>query len=185
VVGLWPQDRPRTILRIPEPAWFMKYVTVFDASNSDHALPGIVVLGFVCIVCAAYFMISSFVKVPAPAMLYNTSSAIRFWFGLLLGGFAIYIMPTEREVRDIESRALRDRHYSTVAGPVTDFTRYYAGVVEKGESFVVSGKRFFISPYDDGSSFHQLSLEGGIMRDGRNVRITYFDADILRVEIAE
>jgi hypothetical protein len=164
----------------------MTYVTLFNVSDSSHGVSWIAVAGFACIAGAAYFLFSTWVEVAGPRALRRIPAVIRFWLGALLASLAVYIAPAaDRWGGKADSSAPSHERHSVVAGTVTDFAKIYAGVIEKGETFVVDGKRFFISPYDTGPGFHQLSSQGGPIHDGLNVRITYSDSEILRLEIAK
>jgi hypothetical protein len=71
-----------------------------------------------------------------------------------------------------------------VEGPVKEFVPMpYEGHAD--ESFVVNGHRFAYSDYDLTKGFNQTQSHGGPIREGLQVRITYIDDKIIKLEIAK
>ena len=90
-----------------------------------------------------------------------------------------------------EWRALRDAQrtgtYRVVEGPIEDFKAMPP--TEKGrETFRVRGVEFSVSDFEMTSGFHTTSYRKGPIRQGLDVRITYFPYKgqnlILRLEVA-
>ena len=52
------------------------------------------------------------------------------------------------------------------------------------ETFVVSNRYFAYSDYDSSPGFHQTQARGGPISEGLRVRITHFDSNIIRLEVA-
>jgi hypothetical protein len=80
--------------------------------------------------------------------------------------------------------ALRNRSYQVVEGRVTNFSPLPVsghGV----ESFDVDGVSFSYSDYIITSGFNHTAANGGPIRPGLYVRVTYVDDAILRLEIAK
>ena len=70
-----------------------------------------------------------------------------------------------------------------VEGDVKEFVPMpYEGHAE--ETFVVSGRYFSYSDYDETKGFNQTQSHGGPMKEGLHVRITHVDGTILKLEIA-
>ena len=77
----------------------------------------------------------------------------------------------------------RHENVDVVEGTVTQFVPMpYEG--HANESFVVNGRRFEYSEYDETAAFHHTQSHGGPIREGQRVRITYSGNDILKLEIA-
>ena len=75
--------------------------------------------------------------------------------------------------------ALADGRYAVVEGHVTDFVEK-----PKSESFMVDGVRFSYSPYVMTPGFNTPAWDGGPLREGMQVRISYVGNTILRLEVA-
>ena len=78
----------------------------------------------------------------------------------------------------------RNENVDIVEGKVTDFVPMpYEGHAD--ETFVVGGHRFAYSEYDETKGFNHTRSHGGPMNEGLQVRITYVDDSILKLEIAK
>ena len=80
--------------------------------------------------------------------------------------------------------AVDRKEYRVVEGRVTEFVPMpYQG--HANESFVVSGHRFSYSDYDLTKGFNWTQSHGGPIRENLQVRITYVDDSIVKLEIAK
>jgi hypothetical protein len=70
-----------------------------------------------------------------------------------------------------------------VEGEVKEFVPMpYEGHAQ--ETFVVSGRTFSYSDYDETKGFNHTQSHGGPMREGLQVRIAHVDGSIVKLEIA-
>jgi hypothetical protein len=73
-------------------------------------------------------------------------------------------------------------NYEVVQGQVEQFSPMpYEGHAD--ESFVVKGKKFEYSDYSGVTGFHNTSSHGGPIRQGLQVRISYVDDTIIKLEV--
>lgn len=80
--------------------------------------------------------------------------------------------------------AARSGKVEVAEGQVKEFVPMpYEG--HANESFVVNGHRFEYSDYDLTKGFNQSQSHGGPIREGLQVRITYIDDKIVKLEIAK
>jgi hypothetical protein len=80
------------------------------------------------------------------------------------------------------TQALREGRVSTVEGRVTDFVPMpYGG--HPDEQFTVSGVRFSYSDYLIVPCFNNASSQGGPIKEGLWVRLSYRDNCILKIEV--
>ncbi|HTV49017.1 MAG TPA: hypothetical protein VMG59_11300 [Phycisphaerae bacterium] len=78
--------------------------------------------------------------------------------------------------------AYRNGNYAVVEGRVENFHPMpYEG--HSDETFTVGNESFSYSDYDIQPGFNQAASHGGPIRDGLQVRIAYYDGQILRLEI--
>lgn len=83
------------------------------------------------------------------------------------------------------AEAVRTGRVNIVAGPVRNFVPMpYGG--HAYERFCVRRKCFQYSDFDDGGGgFNNTSSHGGPIREGLDVRVTYVDQTIVRLEVAD
>lgn len=168
------------------PVSAMTYVTEFDAARDGHVSWWLPAFWLAYVIGAAVVVRAEVAGNSAFARLLGRPPSVRAWVGLGFFSLVLSSILTGDYVNMYNaSSALREGRYRVVAGPVTGFDRYYGGVFEKGETFVVAGKRFTVSPYDGLAGFHQMSSQGSPIRDGLNVRIAYSGSKILRLEVAK
>jgi len=164
----------------------MTYITVFDAARDGHVSWWFPVFWLAYVIGAVVVARSEAAGRGALTRLLGRSPSLRTWIGL---GFVALVLSSILTGDYVDmyraASALRAGRYSLVAGPVTGFDSYYGGVFEKGETFVVAGKRFTVSPYDGLAGFHQMSSQGSPIRNGLNVRIAYSGSKILRLEVGK
>jgi len=79
---------------------------------------------------------------------------------------------------------LASGNYSTVQGHITDFKPLLQGRTGD-ESFTVQGKTFSYSDHGLIAGFNKTKREGNQLKEGMEVRVTYINDKILRIEIAE
>ena len=168
----------------------MAYITVFDAARDCHeASRRIPVLAFVCCFIGAFYLRSTLARVFPDVKPWGRPPSISTWIGIGLFSLAPSVLLFGSFGDCTDASALQAGRFSIVEGPVTEFDEYFGGVFGKAESFMVSGKRFTVSRYigsaGEHGGFHQLSSQGGPIRDGLNVRIAYSGSEILRLEIAK
>ncbi len=77
---------------------------------------------------------------------------------------------------------LKTAQYTVVEGPVTDFV---PNPYKDAESFVVNGHRFSYAQAIVTTGFRQTAADGGPIREGLYVRISYSGNLILRLEVAQ
>jgi hypothetical protein len=126
----------------------------------------------------------AFMQLTLPRGLHGRARVIFSWiffkFSLLLA--AVGLPGTLREYHRATSDFLEGR-YSIVEGPVTDFVPMpYQG--HALESFTVSGHRFSHSDVVT-AGFRNTASNGGPIREGLYVRITYTGNLILRLEVGQ
>src|SRR5205823_10453449 len=79
--------------------------------------------------------------------------------------------------------ALRAGRVSIIEGRVESF-RPLASPRDRLESFSVGSKTFKYSKYEMTTSFKKTAIDGGPIRDGLLVRVSYLDRHILQLEVA-
>jgi hypothetical protein len=168
----------------------MAYITIFDAARDcREASRWVPALAFVCCFIGAFCLRSAMARVFGDVKLWGGPPSISAWIGIGLFSLAPSVLLFGSFGDCTDASALREGRFSIVEGPVTEFDQYFGGVFGKGESFRVSGKRFTVTQYNasagERGGFHQLSSQGGPIRDGLNVRIAYSGSEILRLEIAK
>jgi hypothetical protein len=150
----------------------MTYQTLFDVAQNGYA--------------AWWFPVFGLVFTAVAGGLVNWRSRVSYKIGLGLAALwtILAFVVTYRDYRDAVWN-LQNGHYAVVEGPVTDFeARPGKGWAQKAESFLVDGKRFEYHGAVVSPGFHQMVSQGGPIRDGLQVRITYSGPDILRLEAA-
>jgi hypothetical protein len=80
--------------------------------------------------------------------------------------------------------AARDGSTEIVEGKVEQFVPMpYEGHAQ--ETFIVNGRYFAYSDYDQTKGFNRTQSHGGPMKEGLQVRITHVDGSIVKLEIAK
>ena len=80
--------------------------------------------------------------------------------------------------------AARDGSTEIVEGKVEQFVPMpYTGHAQ--ETFIVNGRYFAYSDYDQTKGFNRTQSHGGPMKEGLQVRITHVDGSIVKLEIAK
>ncbi len=80
--------------------------------------------------------------------------------------------------------AARNGSTEIVEGKVEQFVPMPSGG-HANETFIVNGRYFAYSDYDQTKGFNQTQSHGGPMREGLQVRITHVDGPIVKLEIAK
>jgi hypothetical protein len=114
----------------------------------------------------------------------GASSVFAFSFlGFALLWTAIAFFSTSNEYSSLSS-SKAEGNVAIVEGPVTDFKPMpYSG--HAIESFCVEGKCFSYSDYVVTSGFNNTSSHGGPIREGLQVRVSYVDNAIVKLEVAQ
>ena len=100
-------------------------------------------------------------------------------FGLLWVGIGALNHSHFANLRD----AARNGGAEVIEGEVKQFVPMpYEGHAQ--ETFVVDGRHFSYSDYDETKGFNHTQSHGGPMREGLQVRITHVDGSIVKLEIA-
>jgi hypothetical protein len=160
--------------------------TVFDASQNGYATWWFAAVGllFVCFGALLVFAPATANRL-MPAGLQGRSRTLFGWTFLLfaVAWTLLNFEDTYQKYRDATT-ALRNRQYSVVEGPVTDFVPMpFTG--HAMERFTVGGRRFSYSDYVLTIGFHHTASHGGPIREGRYVRVSYVGNLILRLEVAQ
>lgn len=101
-------------------------------------------------------------------------------FGALWVGFGVINYSNFANLRT----AARDGSTEIVEGKVEQFVPMpYEGHAQ--ETFIVNGRYFAYSDYDQTKGFNRTQSHGGPMKEGLQVRITHVDGSIVKLEIAK
>ena len=101
-------------------------------------------------------------------------------FGALWVGFGVINYSNFASLRT----AARNGSTETVEGKVEQFVPMpYSGHAK--ETFIVNGRYFAYSDYDETKGFKNTQSHGGPMREGLLVRIRHVDGSIVKLEIAK
>ncbi|EDN65662.1 membrane protein [Beggiatoa sp. PS] len=160
----------------------MDYKIVFDIFTEGYKSFIFVIFGILFILIGYFLQLNTKHKVK------NISQKMKVWFanfyfwGSLLITVLLFLMLLVSYI--IGCYLLMTEKYEVVEGIVTDFIPMpYSG--HSYESFVVNGKRFSYSQYSMGPEFHHTKSHGGPIDQGVQVRISYINNKILRLEIAK
>lgn len=150
----------------------MTYETLFDLNQNGYAAWWFPAFGLVFVVATG-----GLVK-------WRRRASYRIGLGLAALWTIAAFLVTYRDYRGAVWK-LQTGDYAVVEGPVTDYeARPAEGWGQKTEAFRVGGKRFEYHGAVVTPGFHQMAAQGGPIREGLKVRITYSGADILRLEAA-
>jgi hypothetical protein len=150
----------------------MTYQTLFDVAQGGYA--------------AWWFPAFGLVFVAAGGALVKWRSRASYRIGLALAALwtITAFVVTYRDYRSAVSK-LQNGEYAVVEGPVTGYEALPGkGWGQKAETFLVDGQRFKYHGAVVSAGFHRMASQGGPIRDGLQVRITYSGPDILRLEAA-
>lgn len=101
-------------------------------------------------------------------------------FGALWIGFGVINYSNFANLRT----AARNGSTEIVEGKVEQFVPMpFEGHAQ--ETFIVNGRYFAYSDYDQTKGFNRTQSHGGPMKEGLQVRITHVDGSIVKLEIAE
>jgi hypothetical protein len=158
----------------------VNYVTVYDLAEAGYPEWYVPVFGLVFLLLAGVLIRY---RGLFPASGPNAFRRVFPWAGLSLavlwtGAYTAVTLARYRSLR----AALHSGAAQMVEGPVVDFVPTYVG--HGLEHFTVNGQPFAYSDFIERPGFHTTSSNGGPIRGGLQVRITYFDGAILRLEIA-
>jgi|WetSurMetagenome_2_1015567.scaffolds.fasta_scaffold73505_1 hypothetical protein len=158
----------------------MHYEVVFDAAQASYRD------GYLCLLllfpAAAIVWIVADRRAPS-----SKRTLLRRVFPYIAAGFTGFLAIggiTLSWYNAWEFRArLSGGQYEVVEGVVTEFSPMpWEG--HKPESFVVNGRRYEYSDFEDQPGFHNAQSHGGPIRSGLWVRIADIDGQIARLEIA-
>ena len=150
----------------------MPYETVFEISWQTFPWP-VLIVGVTALALGAVVLALRF------------SRGSRSW---RVVGIALMIMGlfwSLKQVLDHHrlTQALATHQTQVVEGPVSNYEfRMHDG--HGFESFFVNGAGFHYSDFVPSGGYHQPASQGGVLREGLQVRLHYLGNTILRVEIA-
>jgi hypothetical protein len=164
----------------------MTYTTVFDATHQGYTTWNVPAYGLAFIAVGALLAFRpALTERILPGGLKGRARRI---FGFCFFGFAILwtlgaFMGTFSQYLKVAD-AVHSGKYAVVQGPVTSFVPMpYGGHAE--ESFCVQKKCFSYSDYVVTTGFNNTASHGGPIHEGLQVRITYIDNIILRLETSQ
>jgi hypothetical protein len=154
----------------------MRYVTVFDLTQKPFQWwfpavgTAVIAMGIVLILINRRW--------PSQTRAKSTG-----WVAIVFGSlwtFAVFIGTFTQYRRCLV--AFRTGHYQTAEGNVENFRPMpYEGHTD--ECFIVQGTTFCYSDYGIQPGFNSSTSHGGPIRSGLPVRVSYYDGQILRLEI--
>ena len=100
-------------------------------------------------------------------------------FGLMIGGNILLTTASYYKFYNL-NQDYQSGQFEVIEGMVSDYERD-----SWSESFHVNGKRFNYSKYQDNQGYNQISREGGLIRGGMIVRISYIGNSIVKLEQAK
>ena len=157
----------------------MTFKTIFVASNTGF---GETWVGLVFIAMETFLIFILYRSRRFPREFIQSARLTVFWCLLILtlsitvGGFTLKLLHKRLVRLDLQSR-----HLSIVQGSVSDF--YPMPHAE--QSFVVQGRRFSCPNTLEASKFQNGAFFGSPLHNRLQVRITYLDKTILRLEVAQ
>ena len=162
----------------------MEYQVAYDIQQA--AYPGWWIFGAGLVFIAAGTAILFLRDNPTYKSIFNTTGIQRtlmpvfaICFGLLWVALGTLNYSHFANLRN----AARNGEAEVVEGEVKEFVPMpYQGHAD--ETFVVDGRHFSYSDYDETKGFNQTRSHGGPMREGLHVRITHVDGSIVKLEIA-
>lgn len=164
----------------------MTYTTVFDLAQDGYTAWWAPAFGLILVTIGALLVFApDLMRRLVPSGLQGTARRVSSWIFFVFASAwtAVVFIATFGEYKTGLS-ALRAGTASVVEGRVTDFVPK-SSTGHAQEHFTVSGQRFSYSDNTLTSAFHNSASHGGPIREGLQVRITYFGNSILRVEIAK
>jgi len=154
------------------------YRTVFDVEQSGYRHWGFAASGLVFVAVGfampALFRLGIIPKSPA---------WMQKWLPRVFVGFATLWTAAAFVGTFVDYRKAVNALHSGQAKVVEGRVDHYAQVANKSESFEVNGVKFW---YSDGvliAGFNHTAVEGGPIRQGLPVRISYWNGQILRLQI--
>ena len=163
----------------------MTYHTVFDAANQPFWQPAYNTFFIISAVGALVVFLPDLMQRLMPHGVQGSAHTLLGWIlfvaPLLIGGYVI-VNNYALYQRTLDN--LKGGHFQVTEGPVTDFVPMpYEG--HRLEGFTLRGHRFTYSDYVLTPGFHNTASHGGPIREGLNVRVTFVNNVILRLEVAQ
>jgi hypothetical protein len=163
----------------------MNYHTVFDAANQGFWNPAYNVVFVISAVGALIVFLPNLMQRLMPN---GAQGAVRTGVGwilflapLVIGG---YFIVGNHQAYQRAAETLKAGNFQVAEGPVTGFVPMpYEG--HAMESFTVRGHTFRYSDYILTPGFHNTTSHGGPIREGLNVRVSFVNNLILRLEVAQ
>lgn len=159
----------------------MHFETVFDLAEVGYKSWWFPAFGLILLpLAAAFIFFPSFSRLFNNWWLSSRWRRILNWFGLIfVVGWTIATFFVTFSQYITARDALKSARFDVVEGPVTSFK-----TTPKSETFTVSYKTFSYSDFMIAPGFNNIRSQGGPIRTGIYVRVTYTDNTILRLEIA-
>jgi hypothetical protein len=163
----------------------MEYQVAYDIQQVTYPGWWIFVVGLVFFFVGLIILLFSDTK--ALDSIVESSKKQRIWmpilsiiFGSLWVGAGVINYSNFADLRN----AAQNGSSEVVEGQVREFVPMpYEG--HANETFVVNGKYFAYSDYDETKGFNHTQSHGGPMKEGLQVRITHVDGSIVKLEIGK
>ena len=190
---LWPIIFSKGVFFCPHPyrlhryrlrkSQAMEYTVVFDIASAGYRTWALAAFGLPFVLIGALML--KFYKYlpgwPVKSLRFKKGVAI-CCLGFCVIWTSVAFFTTYSQYRSLIT-ALERGAYQTAQGVVTDFVPM-DNSGHSYESFTVDGKTFEYSDYVVTAGFNRTQSQGGPIRDGLKVRITYVDNVIIRLEVA-
>ena len=159
----------------------MVYRTVFDVADAEFQGWGFIKIGLMIGAAdvAHYYFRRVFPKGPP-----DKPKLMRFpYFGI--GSMAILMVVSSWSIYKDQSSAIASKEFaSVVEGVVTNFQPMLPGKGTR-ERFCVSTTCFQYTDNEITGRFNHTAANGGPIRDGLPVRVTYVGSSILKLEVGQ
>jgi len=121
----------------------------------------------------------------SPVILPRIFYRVNFWFICLVISYFCFYLPGGALLRYLYVAGQVGRGaISQVRGPITGYHPYYPGLgIPPRQRFSVCGVAFSFDPDSFEAGFRGTIGEGGGLRDGANVEISYVGSTVVRIQI--